>query len=218
MRLAPHLLQQVSPLFALALSVSLLVPGSVQGQTSLSLQAGASLATLGGSDVDRADSRTGIKVRASAILPLTTSLGLQLGAAYAAKGATEQEDGVDLAFDLDYLEIPLLLRLSPAVAGTLSPHFTIGPTLSFRAACNVSGKAEGFEISVDCDDAEFADLSLKTIDFGAVAGAGLDIATPGSLSVSLDVLYNFGLASISESDDVKNRAFSILAGITFPIG
>ena len=216
MRLAPHLHQQVSPLFALALSVSLLVPGSVQGQTSLSLQAGASLATLGGNDVDSADSRTGIKVRTSAILPLTTSLGLQLGAAYAEKGATEQEDGVDLAFDFDYLEIPLLLRLSPAVAGTLSPHFTIGPTLSFRVACNASGKVEGIEISVDCDDAEFADL--KTIDFGAVAGAGLDIATPGSLSVSLDVLYNFGLTSISESDDVKNRAFSILAGITFPIG
>ena len=31
-------------------------------------------------------------------------------------------------------------------------------------------------------------------------------------------LYNFGLSSIAESDDVKNRAFSILAGITFPIG
>ena len=44
------------------------------------------------------------------------------------------------------------------------------------------------------------------------------MAMAGSLSVSLDVLYNFGLSSIAESDDVKNRAFSILAGITFPIG
>ena len=51
-----------------------------------------------------------------------------------------------------------------------------------------------------------------------MAGAGIDIATSGSLSVSLDLLDNFGLSSISESDNVKNRAFSILAGVTFPIG
>ena len=51
-----------------------------------------------------------------------------------------------------------------------------------------------------------------------MAGAGIDIATSGSLSVSLDLLYNFGLSSITESTDEKNRAFSILAGVTFPIG
>ena len=51
-----------------------------------------------------------------------------------------------------------------------------------------------------------------------MAGAGLDIATSGSLSVSLDFLYNLGLVSVFELDDTKNRAFSILAGITIPIG
>ena len=59
---------------------------------------------------------------------------------------------------------------------------------------------------------------LRSIDFGAMAGLGIDIATSGSLSVSLDVLYNLGLSSISESDDVKNRALSIMAGIRGPLG
>ena len=89
MRIARQLFQKLPPLLALALSVSLLVPGSVYGQTSLSLQAGASLATLGGSDVASADSRIGMRVGASAIFPLSANLDLQFGAAYAAKGATE---------------------------------------------------------------------------------------------------------------------------------
>ena len=202
-------------LIALTFSVGLFVPESVRGQMGLSLQAGASLATLGGSDVDSADSRIGPRVAASAIVPLRSNLDLQLGAAYAAKGATEQEFGVDVNLGLGYLEIPVLLRLTPSVAGTISPHFTIGPALALRVSCNAAVSAEGVEISIDCDE-EFDDL--KSMDFGAIAGAGLDIATSGSLSVSLDLLYNFGLSSIAESDDVKNRAFSFLAGVTVPIG
>ena len=217
MRVAPQLFQKLLPLLALVLSVGLLVPGSVQGQTTLSLQAGGSLATFGGSDVESPDSRIGLRVGASALVPLRTNLDLQLGAAYAAKGATEDEFGVDIELSVDYLEIPLLLRFTPSFEGTLSPHFTIGPALAFRVGCNAAARAEGFEISADCDDEEY-DGEVRTIDFGAVAGAGVDIATSGSLTVSLDVLYNLGLTSISESDDVKNRAFSILAGIAIPIG
>ena len=205
------------PATIMNVSVGLLVPGSVRGQTTLSLQAGAILATLGGSDAESPDSRIGLRVGASALLPLRTNLDLQLGAAYAAKGATEKELGVDIELALDYLEIPLLLRFTPSVAGTLSPHFTFGPALAFRVGCNAAIRAEGFEVSADCDDDEY-DEEVKTIDLGVVAGAGLDFATSGSLTVSLDVLYNLGLSSISESDDVKNRAFSILAGIAIPIG
>lgn len=208
-------LGKLALLLTLPLSVSLLAPGRAWGQTTLLFQGGASLATLGGSDAEIADSRAGLRVGASAILPFANSLDLQLGAAYAAKGATEQEFGADLDFSLGYLEIPLLLRFTPSVAGTISPHFLIGPALALRVSCNVAIEEEGVEFSFDCDE-EFDDL--KSMDFGAMAGTGIDIATSGSLSVSLDVLYNMGLSSIAESDDVKNRAFSFLAGVTVPIG
>ena len=81
---------------------------------------------------------------------------------------------------------------------------------------NAAATAQGLEISIDCGDDELD--NLKSMDFGAMAGAGMDIATAGSLSGSVDVLYNLGLSSISESDDVKNRAFSIVAVVGFPIG
>ena len=215
MRSVPQLFRKLAPLCAVLFTVSLLSPGSAWGQTTLLVQGGASLATLGGSDVDSADSQAGIRVGASAILPLRTNLDLQLGAAYAAKGATEQELGFDIELGLGYLELPLLLRFQPSVGGTISPHFMVGPALALRVSCNAAATGAGLEISVDCDD-DFDDL--KSMDFGAMAGAGMDIATSGSLSVSVDVLYSLGLSSISESDDVKNRAFSIVAGVAFPIG
>ena len=215
MRPAPQLFRTLAPLCAVLFTVSLLAPGSAWSQTTLLVQGGASLATLGGSDVDSADSQAGIRVGASAILPLRTNLDLQLGAAYAAKGATEQEFGVDIELGLGYLELPLLLRFQPSVGGTISPHFMVGPALALRVSCNAAATGAGLEISIDCDD-DFDDL--KSMDFGAMAGAGMDIATSGSLSVSVDVLYSLGLSSISESDDVKNRAFSIVAGVAFPIG
>jgi len=215
MRPTPQLFRKLAPLCAVLFPVSLLVPGSAWGQTTLLVQGGASLATLGGNDVSSADSRAGIRIGASAILPLTTRMNLQLGAGYAAKGATEQEFGVEVELGIDYLELPLLLRFEPSVGGTITPHFMVGPALALRVSCNAAAMAEGFEISIDCDD-EFDDL--KSMDFGAMAGAGMDIATSGSMSVSVDILYNLGLSSISESDDVKNRAFSIVAGVAFPIG
>ena len=216
MRFTPEFLRKALPVLVLPLSAGPIVPRILEAQTSLSLQTGVSLATLAG-DAENADYRTGLRVGASAIVPLSSSLGLQLGAAYAAKGATAEEFVVDVALELGYLEIPLLLTLSPSVEGTISPRFSVGPALSFRISCSADAGAEGVQISLDCDSAEF-DEEIKRIDVGAVAGAGLDIATPGSVSVSLDVLYNLGLVSVFELGDTKNRAFSILAGITIPIG
>ena len=60
---APHALLLVP---VLALAAGLLVPGSTQAQTRLAL--GASLATLGGNDVESADSRTGVNAGVSVIL------------------------------------------------------------------------------------------------------------------------------------------------------
>ena len=99
MRCTPKVLRKALPVLALPLSAGLIVPGIVEAQTSLSLQTGVSLATLAG-DAENADYRAGLRVGASAILPLSSNLDLQLGGAYAAKGATEEEFGVDVALEL----------------------------------------------------------------------------------------------------------------------
>ena len=105
------------------------------------------------------DSRAGLGVEASAILPLRTSLDLQRDASYAATGANEEESGPDI--ELGYLEIRLRPRLAPSVVGTRSPYF-IGPALALRLICYGAVAAEGLEVSIDCED-ELDDL--KSLDF-----------------------------------------------------
>lgn len=206
-------------ILAVVCALGLLAPEGLRGQASVSLQAGASLATVGGDvpSVVSTGTRTGLKMGVSAAVPISDNIGLELGASYAVKGSAMNVLGVNLDLALGYVEIPLLLRLAPSVDGPLSPHFMIGPALAFRVGCDIAATAEGVSISSDCDDDESFE-GLKAMDFGAVAGAGLDIRATGSLSVSLDVFYNLGLLSIDSVDDLKTRAFSLLAGITFPIG
>lgn len=127
MRLGRQCPTKLTPLLAVVLSPILCVPGSLHGQTELPSKGGMSFATLGGSDVGNADSRTGLRLGASAILPRTTSLGLELGAGYAAKRATEEDLAVGSDLALGYVEAPPLLRFTPSVEGTISPHFSIGP-------------------------------------------------------------------------------------------
>ena len=65
------------------------------------------------------------------------------------------------------------------------------------------------------------DVPLKSVDLGAMVGAGLDIGLTGNVSVVLEGFYNLGLTKIDDSgvdDDTKNWAFSILAGLSFSVG
>jgi len=202
----------------LVLLVLATTPATVSAQKTLSARAGASLATLGGSDSGDLGSRTGLHLGAAITFPLSPSLGLQVGGAFVQKGAATSEDGVDVTVALDYIEIPVLLRLGVPMAGSLAPHFFLGPALSIEAGCEFEGSGDGATITISCSE---ADIPAKSIDIGGVAGAGLDIATSGPISVTLDVLFNFGLTSIDDSgspSDIKNRAWSLLAGVDFPIG
>ena len=192
---------------------------------ALGVRGGLSLATLGGDDVDEADARIGLAVGGTVTFPLTPTLGLQLGIGYAQKGATESDGDDDFTLALDYFEVPALLRLDVPTAGSIAPRFYIGPTVAFEAACSLDIDSGGTSVSFDCDDPTLQDLDVeletKSVDFGAMAGAGLSIGTAGPISFTLDVFYTLGLASIddsSEGADVKNRAWSLLAGIELPIG
>lgn len=195
-------------------------PTAVAGQTTLGFRGGLSLATLGGDDIESIDSRTGLNIGGFVNIPLSDVLGLQIGAGFAQKGFSETELGVDVSFEVDYIEIPLLLTLSPPTTGNVGFNFFIGPALGFKASCNVTGSEDGVTVSVDCDDPDF-ELDLKSVDFGAMVGAGLDIGLTDNVALIIEGFYNLGLNKIDDSgddDDVKNRAFSLLAGLSFSVG
>lgn len=233
---------RIEPLFKSTILLVLVLSGSligatvVRGQTTVSFQAGASFATWGGDYAKEAENagldvgyRTGVAIRASAVLPLTDLLGLQIGAAYVHKGMSSQARGGDFArfiageqppelqngyfestVDMGYLEFPALLRISPQLEGPLSPYVTAGPALSFALNCSVSSSISlsytdpvtGENVRYgESESEECEEDEYKTFDFVVKAGAGLAFALSPSLSLTLDLMYNHGLMSIIEDDE-----------------
>ena len=247
-----HYIQmRIEPLFKLPVLLMLVFSGSLigttvaLGQPTVSVQAGASFATWGGNDAKELEEigfdhgyRTGVAIRASSVLPLSDLLGLQIGAAYVQKGTFTQmradNSYFELTADMDYLESPVLLKISPQLEGPLSPYVTAGPAFSFALNCRVNSSVmvslpdlvTGENVTVnESESGECEEDEFKTFDFGAKAGAGLAFAVSPSWSLTLDFMYNYGLTSITKTDDdlveqtkdTKNRAFAILVGVAFPI-
>ena len=201
-------------LCALFLAATLFGTGRLAAQATLSLRGGPSIATL--SDHDGWDARTGLSVGALVTFGISQDLGIQIGGSYVQKGAAFSNLGFDARLAIDYIEVPVLLRLGVPTSGAVSPHFFVGPTVSFVASC------EAEILLFDKSDCTKGVARIKSIDFGGMAGVGLDLATSGALAVTLDALYNLGFSSLNNAaglaGDGKNRAWSIVAGVGFPIG
>ena len=188
----------------------------VSAQVTLAVRGGPSIASAAGASADR---RTGLNIGASVTFPLSGNRGIQVGGAYVQKGVTETtEQGVKVTAAIDYIEFPVLLRIGIPTAGAISPHFFVGPAVSFEADCKAEVSQGGISIAVDCNE---LDVDTKSIDFGAVGGVGVDISATSTVAVTLDVLYNRGIAGFDLPccrASSKHRVWSILVGAAFPIG
>ncbi|MBC7350011.1 MAG: PorT family protein [Candidatus Aminicenantes bacterium] len=116
---------------------------------------------------------------------------------------------------LDYIEIPLLVRLNIIPAGPVKFYIFGGPSYGFlqkaKARITYMGMSETEDIKDD----------FKSNSLAAVGGLGLDIKIPMLFKVTADARYHYGLSNIlSENttvptDKARNSGFSILLGIGF---
>lgn len=197
------------------LSFLMLAAVPVSAQNVVALQAGASFAKLGGSGTGPNSTRAGLDIGASLTHPLTPVLGVQVGAGYIQKGAKSSSSGASVELTLDYVEVPVLLRVGIPSTSRVSAHFLVGPDVAFKAACTLKGSSATLTVSESCSQAK---ANTKALDFGAMGGVGLDYAATRKIVVSLDALYDLGLASINQAgNSVKNRAIVIRAGVGIPV-
>ena len=192
----------------------------LSAQTVLGFHGGVNIADLGGDDVEGTSSHTGLNIGASVLFPLNGNLALQVGGSYSEKGAevSDSELGIDAKLLLDYIEFPVLLRYSFPTASSVGFHVMGGGALAIKSKCEIEGSDGSVNVTVDCDDAGF---DVTGTDVGLMGGAGLSFAATERIDIVLDLLYNFGLISVDDSEadaDVKNRAFTIRAGFTVPLG
>lgn len=178
--------------------------------------AGVSIANVSGDDAGDTDSRTGFFGGAQVVWQAPGSLfGFETGAMYVQKGAKFSDTDGEGTIELDYITVPLLLRVAPPMgASSFTPVFGLGGEAGFEVGCSASGEAEGVEIDVDCE--EFG-LETKSFDFGLAASVGVDFPV-GRMTLAPFAKYTLGLTSIDDSEsegDVKNSGFLVGAALRF---
>lgn len=143
----------------------------------------------------------------------------QLEATYIRQGAAADVDfnGVParIRSDLTYLAFPLLLQYRFDTGGYVHPRFFAGPMVAFQLDAQLT-----FEARQDGVEVTEPDDSIESRDFGAVAGAALEIDVADQ-RLSLETRFFFGMTDITKPDPdvgdttLKNQGVVILVGFVF---
>jgi outer membrane protein with beta-barrel domain len=194
-------------------ATALLAPvtrGRAQGQIGAIV--GATFSTLRG--IDGLDSRTGLIGGLSLVLPGAGPFAIQTGALFVSKGAKGSTSNAD-GLEINYLEVPLLLRIGLGLGTGPSPHIYAGPYLGYQLDCTVQGT------SANCDDVP--GVSTKTVDVGGIVGGGLDFGF-GPLVLTAGLRYGFGVSKVADfefgsvRESAKNGTFAIYTGLAIKLG
>lgn len=191
----------------------------VFGQFAIGPKFGLSMAKL---DIENGDDeterKTGLVAGGFLRFGLSNSISLQPEVAWVEKGAKDSEGGSDITLDIDYLEVPILLRVGFAPGSSVRPFIFAGPYVAFKIGCSFSGEEDGIEVDVECNSgADF--LEIKSSDFGASVGGGLEFDM-GTGSFFVDARLSHGLSNIAEDsvDSIKNHSFALSAGFAITVG
>jgi hypothetical protein len=139
---------------------------------------------------------------------LAGPIEVQPEALYSVKGARVDEAGFRSTAMIDYLEVPVLARVSRRGSGRLGFYAAGGPYAAFQLRARTRTKFGAATEEMDISDA------VERADFGVSIGGGVEFRR-----LVFDARYVHGLKDVDKdrSDDVKlmNRVISITAGFRF---
>lgn len=201
----------------LLLSAGILYSGKSFSQTgfNLGLKGGATFSSLKGSDANDIKRRTGWVGGAFAMLTFAQAFAIQPEFLIQQKGASVTSANNRNKIKLNYFQIPVLFKFRLPIAGTVYPNVFAGPSFAF--------KMNGTYTSTNTQDGVKKDIDVSHIrktDTGGIIGAGIDFEL-NHLFLSIDGRYGFGFKSLGNHSyylNVKNRCFTLLAGVGFHIG
>lgn len=163
---------------------------------------GANFATVAGDDYDSPDSRTSFYAGLVAEAPLSDRLSLQPEIFYSGQGfdITDEENSVDAEFQVDYLQVPVLLKVY--LVDGLNIH--AGPQFGFKIN-------EEVDFDPNNDDGDFDSDSIRDFDFQLASG--LEYKFPSGFFIQ--GRYSYGFSEMIEDTDVHNSVFSAGIGLMF---
>jgi len=207
--------------FILTLAIVSTLSSTARAGMAFGVKGGVSLSHVN-ADLFDTDNRTGFVGGVYGVLELSSMIGVQPELLFVRKGAKLFSTSVTIGgitfgsvgstLDVDYLEIPVLLRLSVPNTGLVDLRLLAGPVASIKMDEKLSTTGL-IGVSLDSDQ-------VKTSDFGLALGAGAAIRN-GGMRLVAEGRYTMGLSNISDlpfGGEVKNGAFYALAGLEFPLG
>ena len=179
-----------------------------QAQMQIGPKAGLNIANVGGDDAGSPDSKMGFAGGFFFMYQFSNMFAIQPEAYYTMKGAKEKESfegvTVEATLSLDYIEVPLLLKLIIPIQGSsVHPAIFAGPAVGFKTTAKAKLEAGGESIEEDLED-------IKSTDFGLVFGGGVGFPV-GNNELGLDVRYILGLSTWDDSADpadLKNNVIN----------
>ncbi|MBK7366862.1 MAG: PorT family protein [Candidatus Eisenbacteria bacterium] len=209
----------VLALTAFALTAALAAAPAQAGVT-LGLKAGITTSQLGSSLGDL-KWRAGVGGGGSLAVDLTPNIAFAPELLWLRKGSTFTSTDVSFGgfdfgnirtgIDLDYVEVPLLLRLQTGAPGSARLMLVGGPTVAFKVSERLT--TDGIlDTHLNTDE-------METLDYGVAVGAGLRLPA-GGLNWTFEARYEQGLADVSKlpfGPDLKNGSVQALVGLEFPL-
>ena len=158
--------------------------------------------------LDGGNTQSGLNVGAVVGVQIApgTPLFFETGLLYSEKGGKGSDHGNKFTFNLNYLEVPLVLKYSAYVA----PATAVEPFVGGYMACGVGGKIKDF--GQRAAYSSFSDGGFKRFDGGIRVGCGLAYEM-----LYAEIGYDFGLTNIGDDvfNDTHNGAFFANVGINF---
>lgn len=161
--------------------------------------------------LDSNDPRTGLTVGAVVGVGLTPSAPLyfETGLMYNEKGGKSTYNGEKFTYQLNYLELPLVLKYRIPV----SRGITVDPLFGGYLSCGVGGKIKDYNeraaygsFSDDYND------NFRRFDGGLRVGCGVSVS-----NFYAEAAYDLGLANVGKDnfDDTRTGSFNLSVGVNF---
>jgi hypothetical protein len=187
-------------------------PLAAQILPGLGVKAGVTLATqkTGGEDGGDDDLKAMPALTAGVFMtfPVASWLEFQPEVLYSVKGAKVDETAFTAKALVDYLEVPLLARVSRRGAGRTGFYVAGGPYVALRLRARTRTDFGSATEELDITD------TVERLDFGFSAGGGVEWK-----SLVFDGRYSHGLKDIdadrSDARTLTNRAITVTAGFRF---
>ena len=189
-------------------------------QVSIGFRAGVTSTTAAVDPELSLATRTGLMLTAGAEIQLTESLGLQGEFQFVQRGARiALPTGIGRVagtYELDYLQIPLLLKTG-LTEGKLRVFVVAGPSLGLLFSAQARGSVAGIDTTLSATD------DFKKSEWGVEFGGGTEIAIDPMIALTADLRYTVGLTNaLNQSDfpplqlnEMKLNGWKVGIGVVF---